>query len=51
MARCTVTLSVRFAWWVKPMLALAVFTHGLGFEIDTGRLTELALRGVRFEVA
>ena len=48
MARATVTLTVKVAWWVRPYLYGVVLMSRLtGFEPDLDKVEVVVLKGLR----
>jgi hypothetical protein len=47
MARCSITLTVRVAWWVRPYIcSVALFAWLTGMNPDMDKVTRTAMRGI-----
>lgn len=48
MARCTITITVKVAWWVRPYIqSVALFAAMTGLQPDLEKVTRTAMLGIR----
>ena len=47
MAQCSITLTVRVAWWVRPYIqSVAIFAFLTGMTPDPKKIAKTVMRGV-----
>lgn len=47
MAQCSITITVKVAWWVRPYLRLMTLAARLGFQPDREKVEQRAKRGLK----